>query len=577
MRKDGKARASCPGRGWGRVVFPRWTGNLLVWSGAVIVMGACSPQMYRNRADREVYGALIERTPEVANVSPSDIELVTPDPPDLSNLAPNSQTDSFLGEFASYEQGAKVLTLDEALATGIRHSRDYLTTKESLYLQALDLTLARFRLQPIFYAGGAGTRAVDSRTAKLEEGLTEIVSTNTFARTQSAGFNWLCQTGARLSADFTQDFLRIMTGNESVNRSDLAVTLVQPLLQGGGTTVTMEALTQEERDLLYALRDFADYRRDFIVDLVSEYYGVLLAREIVKNNYLAYQGFLKNVEREEAFAEEDRRTQNQLGRLRQAKLQAESRWIAAIRTYLNRLDEFKISLGVPVDSRLVLDAKELAKLRIDDPDVSREESVEVALVTRPDLANAADRVVDSERKVKVARNGLLPRLDVALDYNSVSDPGDTTPAINWDRRRWAGSVDLDLPLNRKAERNIYRATFIQVDRAKRAEDLARDRARLEIYDGWRALDQKRISFDIAEQGVALAARRLEEQLLLSELGRGVALDLVDAQEDLVDAQNQRTSALIDHTVARLRLWRDMGILYIESDGRWAETLGDERP
>ncbi len=57
--------------------------------------GACSPQMYRNRADREVYGALIERTPEVANVSPSDIELVTPDPPDLSNLAPNSQTDSF--------------------------------------------------------------------------------------------------------------------------------------------------------------------------------------------------------------------------------------------------------------------------------------------------------------------------------------------------------------------------------------------------------------------------------------------------------------------------------------------------
>ncbi len=533
--------------------------------------------MYKNRADREAYAALIERTPEVDNVRPSDIELVTPDPPDLSKLFPSSKTDEVLGEFASYEKDAKVLTLDEALATGIRHSREYLTAKESLYLQALDFTLARFRLQPIFYTGGSGTRAVDSRTAELEEGMTELVSTNTFSRTQSAGFNWLYKTGARISADFTQDFLRIMTGNKSINRSDLAVTVVQPLLQGGGTTVTMEALTQEERDLLYGLRDFADYRRDFVVDLVGEYYGVLLAREIVKNNYLAYQGFVKNVEREEAFAEEDRRTQNQLGRLRQAKLQAENRWIGAIRTYLNRLDEFKITLGVPVETRLILDAGELEKLHIEDPDVSREESVKIALVTRPDLANAADRVVDSERRIKVARNGLLPRLDVALDYNSVSDPGDTTPAINWDRRRWAGSVDLDLPLNRKAERNIYRATFIEVDRAKRAEDLSRDRARLEIYDDWRALDQERISYDIAEQGVALAARRLEEQLLLSELGRGVALDLVDAQEDLVDAQNQRTAALIDHTVARLRLWRDMGILYIESDGRWAETLGNERP
>jgi outer membrane protein TolC len=263
--------------------------------------------------------------------------------------------------------------------------------------------------------------------------------------------------------------------------------------------------------------------------------------------------------------------------LRQAKLQSENRWIAAIRTYLNRLDEFKITLGVPVETRLVLDENELMKLRIEDPDVSRDESVEIALVTRPDLANATDRVVDSERRIKVARNGLLPGLDVALDYQPVSDPGDSTPAINWDRRRWAGSVDLDLPLNRKAERNIYRATFIEVDRAKRGEDLARDRARLEIYDDWRALDQERISYEIAEQGVALATRRLEEQLLLSELGRGVALDLVDAQEDLVDAQNQRTAALIDHTVARLRLWRDMGILYIESDGGWAETLGDERP
>ena len=28
------------------------------------------------------------------------------------------------------------------------------------------------------------------------------------------GFNWLFRTGARLSTDFTQDFLRIMTGNQ---------------------------------------------------------------------------------------------------------------------------------------------------------------------------------------------------------------------------------------------------------------------------------------------------------------------------------------------------------------------------
>jgi len=573
MRKDLMARTPYPSRGWRGDGFPRWAALVA----AATSLASCSPALYNTRADREAYTALFEKAPEVENVGPVDIELTTPEAPDLSGLLPHAKAADFLGEFAGQEQGAKILTLDESLDKGIHYGREYLGAKETLYLNALDLTLARHRLSPIFFAGGNGTRAIDSRTAKLEEGMTELVSTNTFSRTQSAGFNWLFKTGARLSTDFTQDFLRIMTGNQSINNSDLAVSLLQPLLQGGGTTVTLEALTQEERNLLYDLREFADFRRSFVVDLVSDYYGVLLARDLARNNYVAFQGFKENVRVDEAFVAEGKRTENQLGRLRQAKLLAENRWISAIRIYLSRLDEFKITIGVPVDTRLILDDRELEKLRIEEPPLTREQSVEIALVTRPDLATSKDLVVDAERRIKVARNGLLPGLDLSLDYNSVSDPGDTTPAINWDRRRWSSSVDLDLPLDRKAERNIYRASFIDLERAKRTEELSRDRARLQIYDSWRALDQERLSFRIAEDGVALAARRLEEQLLRSEIGEGDARDLVDAQEDLVDAQNQRTSTLIDHTLARLRLWRDMGILYIDEDGSWAEKLERERP
>lgn len=544
---------------------------------AALLLGSCSPARFQFRADRETYAALFEKTPAVENVDPGDLELQAPFQLEIEQLPRYGKADDFLGEHAARERDAKLLTLDEALATGIRQSREYLSEKERVYLAALDLTLARFRLTPIFSADGRGARATDSRRAQLEAGMTELVSTNTFARTQSGGFDWLYRTGARISADFSQDFLRVMTGNRSFNESDLAVSITQPLLQGGGTTVTMEALTQEERDVLYQLRTFADYRRAFIVDLVGGYYEVLRARDRVRNAYVAFQGFVKSVEREEALAEEDRRTQTQLGLLRQAKLQSESRWIDTIRVYTSLLDAYKITLGLPVSASIILDDAELGDLGIEEPPVTKDESVEIALVTRPDLATVADQVEDARRRIKVARNGLLPGLDVSLDYNSTSDPDDTTPAINWNRRRWAGEVDVRMPLNRKAERNIYRASFIALDRAERAEDLARDQARFEIFEAWRALEQQRLDFAIAEQGVSLAARRLEEQILLSELGRGEVRDLVDAQNDLVNSQNQRTSTLINHTLARLRLWRDMGILYIKEDGSWAERLREERP
>ncbi len=574
MGTDFKERAAPPrgereGRG-----FPHRVAAFLA---AALLAASCTPHRYLKRADRESYAALFEKTPEVENVTPDDVELLPDVPVELGGLRRHGKAPDFLGDQAAREREAQVLPLDEALALGIQHSREYRSEKERVFLSALDLTLARHRLTPIFFANAFATRATDSRAAVLEEGMTELVSTNTFARTQSGGFDWLLATGARLSTNFTQDFLRIMTGNQSINESDLAVSITQPLLQGGGTTVTLEALNQQEREVLYELRSFADYRRAFIVDLVSSYYEVLRARDRVKNNYIAFEGFAKNLEREEALAEEDRRTQTQLGQLRQAKLQAESRWIDSIRLYASLLDRFKIQLGIPVESNVVLEDGELAKLRIEDPPVTRDQSVEIALATRPDLATATDRVDDAERHVKVARNGLRAGLDLTLDYNAISDPDDPTPAINWDRRRWAGSVDLKLPLDRKAERNIYRATFIALDRARRDEDLVRDEARLDIYEAWRTLEQERRDFDIAEQGVTLAARRLEEQLLLAELGRGEARDLVESQEDLVDAQNQRTSTLIDHTLARMRLWRDMGILYIYSDGSWADKLREERP
>jgi len=536
---------------------------------------ACSPQQYYTRADRETYGVLFAAERNVENVSPADVDIENTKKVDLSKYKANGTSAEYLGEMASFERGAKVLSLDEALEASVSYGREYLTRKESVFLNALDLTLARFELSPMFRADAGVVRASDSRSVELEEGFTELVAENTFSRTQSASVDWLLATGARLSADFTQDFLRIMSGNQSINESDLAVSLVQPLLQGGGTTVTLETLTQAERDLLYDLRAFADFRRSYIVSIVTDYYNVLQARDRVQNSYVAYQGFVESVEREEAFAEEDRRTQTELGQLRQAALQSESRWIDAIRLYQGLLDEFKITLGLPVDKKFILDEGELERLKIEQPGLSREEAVEVALVTRPDLATAVDIVEDAERHIEVAKNGLLPGLDVAVDYRAVSNPDDTTPAINWDRRRWATSLDVRAPLDRKAERNIYRATFVSLNRAERAKDLSFDEARLDIYSDWRALEQTGRNFEIAVQGVSLAARRLEEQQLLAELGKGDARDLVDSQNDLVEAQNQRTATVIDHTLARLRLWRDMGILYINEDGSWVEKLKNE--
>ena len=48
--------------------------------------------------------------------------------------------------------------------------------------------------------------------------------------------------------------------NPSTTVSTLSLDVIQPLLRGAGWAVTLEPLTQAERNLLYAVRDFARFR-----------------------------------------------------------------------------------------------------------------------------------------------------------------------------------------------------------------------------------------------------------------------------------------------------------------------------
>ncbi|MCB1078404.1 MAG: TolC family protein, partial [Verrucomicrobiae bacterium] len=259
----------------------------------------------------------------------------------------------------------------------------------------------------------------------------------------------------------------------------------------------------------------------------------------------------------------------------QALLQSESQWVNSIRDYQNQLDELKIELGLPVEEKIVLLENELTMLQIEDPGIKKDEAVELALTSRPDLETARDRVADAERKIKVAKVDLQAGLDAVATYDAISDPDDITPNLNFERRAWTAGVQVDLPIDRKAERNFYRSTLIALEQSKRQETLSYDQVRLQVYDDWRSLEQAKRNFEINELGVQLAERRLEEQELLSDLGRGEARDLVDAQRDLVNSQNQRTQTLVEHTLARLRLWQDMGILYINQDGSWVKKLEEE--
>ena len=178
--------------------------------------------------------------------------------------------------------------------------------------------------------------------------------------------------------------------------------------------------------------------------------------------------------------------------------------------------------------------------------------------------------------IVVIANSLLPDVDLVAGASVRSVGDDNAQRLDFRRTNWNAGLDVDLPLDRKAERNAYRRALIARERAQRDLSLAEDAISLDVRSAWRNLESARRNYLISEKSVELNLRRVEEQELLADLGRGSALDQVDAQNNLTESQNGLTSSLIRHTLARLQFWLDMGILYIKEDGQWEEISDDYR-
>ena len=604
--------------------FQRMPGPLFLFCSVVvawtIVAVGCSTTRHKERADAEVYGILADKSQAVPGASPA----FTIEPPehafDLDALPMLAEPDESLGDAVTSEAGSVIISLEDALQLATQRNRTYLTEKESLYLQALALTLERHRYTPIFAGGAsgvlqrsAGNEVVPSMfneamigagsvigqleqmngtqadllrayanvveeagaAAGLDQPRTTLVEERRVAGDMTLGADVLMRGGGRIAAALTTDFMRFLTGApRTTSGSAFSLAASQPLLRGAGAKVAAERLTQAERDALYALRDFTHYRKEFTVTVCSSYYSVLQQRDVVRNTWSGLENFRMNVKREQAFAEEGLRTQAELGRMVQAQLDNENRYINAVRRYQEELDSFKILLGLSTDAQVVLDDDALVALRdqgLSHPVVSSEDAAAVALAARLDLYNARDQVDDAERRVHVAVNALLPHLDLVGDAR-VTTRGDNNPErFDFNRMDWSVGLDVDPVFDRKSERNAYRAALIDLERAARRATLAEDTVKLEVRAAWRNLEQARRNYEVALESVRLSERRVEEQHLLAELGQATAQDQVDAQNDLIQSQNNLTAALISHTIARLGFWRDMGILYIGDDGLWKET------
>ena len=143
-------------------------------------------------------------------------------------------------------------------------------------------------------------------------------------------------------------------------------------------------------------------------------------------------------------------------------------------------------------------------------------------------------------------------------------------------------MSIDLPLQRREKRNVYRRSLIEYQSALRDLLSLEDDIKANVRAGLRTLREVQTQYPISVRRAALAAEQVLSVQL--QLGLGVpgvrGTDLLDALQSSREALIAVADARIGYLIDRAVFVFELGLLPLDSEGVWGDVadLGvDVRP
>ncbi len=499
----------------------------------------------------------LQVTEESSNLHQTRLMTNNPPASDLPAQKQNLSSDHASTLSHDADQNPVTLDLNGLLTYAIEHGREYRRQKETLFITAINLLIERHLWGPRFFNTLNTTFSGTPEQGDYDQAITVI---NNFRVTQRLPY------GGNVSATALVNFVNLLhdtTGNEGQSASaKLEATL--PLLRGSGL-VAQENLIQANRDLIYAARTFERFRRQFLLDIATRYYDLVQQQEAIKNRQRQLDSFLWLNDRITALAQAGRQPHFEIQRAEQQVLFARNNLINSQENYESQLDTLKLLIGMAVAEPLAVKPMELALVQ---PHLDTDQAIKIALGLRLDLQTNANKVDDARRKVRNARQALRGELDMTGSITFNTNTLKKNAGVDLQLRDSDFSVGLayDAPLDRRIEQLALRKEIISLERVYRTYTQTRDRIALETRRAIRRIQQARFTLDLQIRNIDVATKRMRGVVLrLRTLG---PRDFIEAQNDLLEAQNRRDAAVRDLRVSILQYLQGTGQLRVDATGKW---------
>lgn len=222
--------------------------------------------------------------------------------------------------------------------------------------------------------------------------------------------------------------------------------------------------------------------------------------------------------------------------------------------------------------------------KFEQKEMSLEEAISIALANRPDLKNLQINLKTQEFNLSVAKNQLLPALNLTASYWSPGLSGDRLvylnnnpltgiivdvipgprsnslkDALNFKYQNWSVGLTLNIPLSNMISKASYTQARLNLEQAQLSLKQQEQQAMLEIK-----IALRNVQANLKRVQAYRAARELQEQKLAAEeeklkVGQSTNYTVLMYQRDLANARSAELKAIIDYNISLANLEKALGL------------------
>jgi outer membrane protein len=388
------------------------------------------------------------------------------------------------------------------------------------------------------------------------------------------------ETGTNVLGGFTSS---INSSNSSFflfnpyTASTLNVQLTQPLLRNGWFSANRAPLIIARRNLQVSRASFVAEVNNNILQAVTQYWAVVQARGIL-------DVARSSMDAAEATYKRDKRAL-ELGALPpldiyRSESQVASRRVQVIQSeYALRQaeDAFRLTIGAnqdPFFEALDLDLTETPEAGNDLRTTDAASALQAALTKRPEFEAARAALARDETQLRLARNHLLPQLDLLALYATNGLGGSTgissagqpissswlSQMFGFGFPTYEAQLTLSLPLKNRAAKAEMGSALVSRRSDLYSERLVREQVTLDVRNAVHQLEQAKLSIAASKEALDLAQKTMAAEQRKYQLGSGTIFFVLEAQSELAAAQQtllqsevgyQMAIAAVDHATGEL--------------------------